>query len=110
MNKKTASILTLLAAVAVAALVVTGFSQAASPPVNQSLPTISGTAQVGQTLTADVGTWNGASPITYTYAWRRCDTNGNSCSTISGANREDVRAQVGGRRQHAARACHRKEH
>jgi hypothetical protein len=86
MNKKTASILTLLAAVAVAALVVTGFSQAASPPVNQSLPTISGTAQVGQTLTADVGTWNGASPITYTYAWRRCDTNGNSCSTISGAN------------------------
>ena len=85
MRKRTASILTLLAAVAVAALVVTGLSQAASPPVNQSLPTISGTAQVGQTLTADVGTWNGASPITYRYAWRRCDTNGNSCSTISGA-------------------------
>jgi hypothetical protein len=86
MRKKTASILTLIAAGAVAALVVAGLSQAASPPVNTSAPTISGTTTVGQTLTADVGKWNGATPITYTYAWRRCDTNGNSCSTISGSN------------------------
>ena len=86
MRRKTASILTLIAAGAVAALVVAGLSQAASPPTNESLPTISGTATVGQTLTADVGKWNGATPITYTYAWRRCDTNGNSCSTISGSN------------------------
>jgi hypothetical protein len=86
MRRKTASILTLIAVGAVAALVAAGLSQAASPPTNQSLPTISGSAQVGQTLTADVGTWNGATPITYTYAWRRCDTNGNSCATISGSN------------------------
>ena len=85
-KKKTASILTLLAAVAVAALVVAGLSQAASPPVNQSPPTISGTPQVGQTLTADVGKWGGATPITYSYDWRRCDSNGGSCASISGSN------------------------
>ena len=86
MRKKTASILTLIAAASIAALVVAGLSQAASPPENTSAPTITGTATVGQTLTADVGKWNGATPISYTYAWRRCDTNGNSCSTISGSN------------------------
>ena len=85
MRKKTASMLILLAAVAVAALVATGLSQAASPPTNQSPPTISGTPQVGQTLTADPGMWNGATPITYTYDWRRCDEHGGSCSSISGA-------------------------
>jgi len=85
MRKKTASLLALLAAVAVAALVATGLSQAASPPTNESPPTISGTPQVGQTLTADPGKWNGATPITYTYDWRRCDEHGGSCSSISGA-------------------------
>ncbi|HEY7399201.1 MAG TPA: hypothetical protein VH538_12910 [Gaiellaceae bacterium] len=85
MKKKTVSILALLAAVSVAALVAAGFSQAASPPTNQSPPTISGTTQVGQTLTADNGKWNGATPITYTYRWQRCDQNGGSCASISGA-------------------------
>lgn len=39
-------------------------------PVNSVAPTISGTAQVGQTLTvSDNGTWS-ASPTSYTYRWR----------------------------------------
>ena len=88
MKKRTTSILALLVAGSVTALVVAGLSQAASPPQNQSPPTISGKAQVGETLTADNGTWYGATPITYTYSWRRCDQNGGSCSGISGADQK----------------------
>jgi hypothetical protein len=85
MKKRTASLLVLLAMGSVAVLVVAGLSQAASPPVNQSPPTISGKAQVGETFTADPGKWSGATPISFTYDWRRCDANGGSCSSISGA-------------------------
>ncbi|MBA3842708.1 MAG: hypothetical protein H0X39_08820 [Actinobacteria bacterium] len=43
-----------------------------TPPANSSAPTTTGGTQVGQTLTADPGTWSGSTPITYTYNWRRC--------------------------------------
>ena len=32
-------------------------------------PTITGSAVVGQTLTADPGTWKGTQPISFSYAW-----------------------------------------
>ena len=55
-----------------------------APPVNSALPVISGTAQVGQRLSASTGSWSG-SPSGYSYQWRRCDASGGACSAVSGA-------------------------
>src|SRR6266542_4862900 len=54
------------------------------PPVNLTPPTLSGTAQVGSSLTAAVGTWSGKR-LTFAYQWLRCDSSGAGCSAISGA-------------------------
>ena len=51
-------------------------------PVNTALPTINGTAQQGQTLTAGTGNWSG-SPTSYAYQWRRCNDNGTGCPNIA---------------------------
>lgn len=55
-----------------------------NPPVVSVLPTISGTARVGLTLTASNGTWTG-SPTSYSYQWQSCDNTGAACVAISGA-------------------------
>lgn len=57
----------------------------ATPPTATTAPAISGTPQVGQTLTGSPGTWSGTAPISLTYRWRRCDTSGGSCGDVSGA-------------------------
>jgi hypothetical protein len=57
----------------------------ASAPVNVSLPAISGSAHVGQRLTASNGVWNSATTSTYTFQWSRCNSDGTSCSNVSGA-------------------------
>ena len=51
-------------------------------PVNTSLPVVSGTTHVGQTLTSSTGVWSGTAPLVYTYQWQRCTP---ACSDISGA-------------------------
>jgi hypothetical protein len=66
-----------------------GARSTATPPSNTSPPTISGTAQKGQRLHADPGTWSGTSPIHFNYRWQRCSARGTSCSNISGATDND---------------------
>ncbi len=56
-------------------------SSYAFPPVNLTAPSISGTAQVGQTLTESHGSWLGG-PVGYSYQWMRCNALGLSCSSI----------------------------
>jgi hypothetical protein len=62
-----------------------GASTTPTPPVNTSPPTVSGTPQDGQTLTASTGSWSGTQPITYGYEWQRCDSGGANCAPIAGA-------------------------
>ncbi len=80
--------LALAALLAVAAVVsVTGGeaqarSQAA--PQNTTEPSVSGTAELGKTLTGNRGAWTGGT-ITYAYAWLRCDASGGSCTPVANA-------------------------
>ena len=54
-------------------------------PVNSAPPTIPGTAAKGVALTANPGSWTN-DPATFLYQWEDCDTSGENCTSISGAN------------------------
>jgi hypothetical protein len=54
-------------------------------PMNVVAPALSGTAQVGRTLSASNGTWSGSSPMSYAYQWQDCDSSGASCVSVGGA-------------------------
>ena len=69
-------------------------AQANYAPTNTAAPTISGTPQVGQTLTATPGTWTSDTTPTYTYAWQRCDAQGANCAAISGATASTYTVQT----------------
>ena len=55
------------------------------PPTNLTLPTVTGVAEEGETLTSTLGTWDGTLPLAYARQWRRCDATGSSCVDIAGA-------------------------
>ncbi len=75
-----------------------GHAAAEAVPGNTGTPTISGSPQSGATLTAANGTWSN-SPTSFTYAWSKCDQNGNTCAAIAGATAQTYKAtdtDVGG--------------
>jgi hypothetical protein len=53
-------------------------------PAATAAPSVTGTAAVGQTLSATTGTWLDY-PTGYAYQWQRCGGSPSSCSNISGA-------------------------
>jgi hypothetical protein len=55
----------------------------AGPP-NTAPPTITGSPVVGESLTANPGTWTGTG-ITFAYLWSRCDASGAACTDIATA-------------------------
>ena len=60
-------------------------TDASGAPVNAAPPTISGTAQEGQPLTAVAGVWTGLSPLAYGYQWQVCGSNGRSPAVVQTA-------------------------
>jgi hypothetical protein len=56
----------------------------AAPPTNTTAPSITGTPKVGETLTAQNGTWTN-SPTAFQYQWQRCGGAGAGCTSISAA-------------------------
>jgi hypothetical protein len=63
-------------------------------PSSSSPPAVSGTAQIGQTLKSSAGSWNGTTPMTYTYHWLRCDLAGANCAAIAGATAQSYAAST----------------
>ena len=70
--------------VVLVALAAAGMAQAATAvaPVNTAPPVISGTTQVGQTLTTTNGAWSN-SPTSFAYQWLRCNGGGNACVNVA---------------------------
>jgi hypothetical protein len=66
-------------------------------PVNTARPSISGDAIVGETLTAENGTWTN-DPTSYRYQWLQCDQFGGACvpTGFIGRNYSPRLADVGG--------------
>ncbi len=62
----------------------TSAAVAGAVPVSSLPPTITGTVQQGQTLTAEHGSWSNE-PGGYGYQWRRCNASGKKCKPIAGA-------------------------
>jgi hypothetical protein len=71
-------------AVTAGAVFVWAAPAAAAPPANTTPPSITGTTRVGETLTAQNGTWTNA-PTSFQYQWQRCDGAGAACANIANA-------------------------
>jgi hypothetical protein len=69
---------------ALATLVGMAEAQPAVAPSNTEDPTVVGTAQDGQLLTAKDGEWAGDNPMEFTYQWQRCNSLGQGCADIAG--------------------------
>ena len=63
---------------------VPGDAPAAGAPRNTARPTITGSPTVGESLTANDGTWTN-NPTGFAYQWQRCDIDAIVCGNVPGA-------------------------
>jgi Ca2+-binding RTX toxin-like protein len=56
-------------------------------PTVATPPAIGGTALPGRQLTANIGTFNGDTPMATSFHWYRCNANGSQCHAIKGATK-----------------------
>src|SRR6266487_2496633 len=83
-------VVALLAASAPGAL-----ARSAEGPVNTSVPTITGQVKVGETVSAEPGTWTSSTgSIDYSYAWQACDAQGDACQPLPYASQSVTRLQA----------------
>ena len=77
----------LAVAAGVAALAATSIAVTTSGAATPTeAPVISGIAQEGRSLVSSLGSWSAdGDPDTYAIRWQRCDTGGNACVDIAGA-------------------------
>jgi hypothetical protein len=66
-------------------------------PSEQTLPVITGTITVGQSLGASTGTWSGTTPISFTEQWERCRSSCSNITRATGTTYTLVAADLGAR-------------
>ena len=64
------------------------------PPTRAAVPTISGAAVEGNTLTAALLIWSNT-PTSISYQWEDCDSNAQNCQAISGATSKTYTLMAG---------------
>ncbi len=57
---------------------------AAAPPINVTVPMVSGPARPGSILVTTAGEWSGTGPLSLTYQWQACDAVEVVCSDLPG--------------------------
>ncbi len=55
------------------------------PPAIGTLPAVKGTPADGKKMKVSKGGWGGLKPLSYSYAWQRCNASGTECAPIEGA-------------------------
>jgi hypothetical protein len=63
-------------------------------PALRSKPSISGMPRETHDLAVSNGKWNGATPLTFTYQWQRCDASGAACVDIPDATLNNYTADA----------------
>ncbi len=89
----------LIAALALGATAAAEADAGSGAPINASPPLVKGKAIDGKKLKVSPGKWSGASP-SYSYAWERCNAEGEACAPIAGASSSSLQtgdADVGHR-------------